>query len=161
MISGKGHITPVVSRDESIMNPIFVDRLNKGLLECNNAGYDAFLYEGVRNNDTQSAYYALGRTVIPPMETVTNASDAMHSWHFYGLAGDIISKSKEWDVSFQWMQDVADILKGHGLDWGGLWIHPDYPHYQFGGMKKSPSDEARATYATEGLQGVWKAVGAI
>jgi hypothetical protein len=59
------------------------------------------------------------------------------------------------------MQLVAAHFKANGCDWGGDWTHPDFPHYQWGGMKKSPSDHARELYAEGGKEAVWKAVGAI
>lgn len=161
MISKKGVINPAISNDLSICAPLFAQRVKAAINEANEVGYDIMLYEAERTEETQAAYYALGRTVIPPKETVTNAAHAIGSWHFYGLAGDFISKAKRWEVPLSWMEKVAEIFKKHGLDWGGDWEHPDYPHYQFSGLHKSPTDRAIELYNQGGREAVWKEVGAM
>src|SRR5207253_6732431 len=112
--------------------------------ECQQKGFDAFVYEAFRSNELQAIYYARGRTVIPPTGTVTNAKTSLYSWHGYGLAVDVISKSKLWkpDRGEGWFRDIAQIFKAHGCKWGGDWTKPDTPHFQWGECKPSPSDLA-------------------
>ena len=158
-ISGKAHATPVVDRSLFNLNQLFAARASTAIAKANAAGYDIYLYEGKRTDETQEIYYALGRTVKPPLETVTNAAHANSSWHLYGLAGDFISKKHEWDVTLDWMKAVAEIFKSCGLDWGGDWHKPDYPHYQMGGIPASPTEEIKELYASQGLQAVWEKLG--
>ena len=164
MISAKGlsedEVRSLVSHDISLLAPLFRLAVAKSINDCLKVGLDAKVYEACRSNEVQTAYYALGRSVIPPTYTVTNAPTADHSWHFFGLAVDVISASKGWDVTPMWMRMVAAHFKANGCDWGGDWQHPDYPHFQWGRCKPSPSDEARSLYASGGNHAVWEAVGA-
>ena len=141
--------------------PKFRLAVQAGLVECHEAGLDAIVYESLRSDELQRMYYARGRTVIPPKYTVTNAASAQFGWHFYGLAVDIISKSKRWDAGDKWNLQVAALMRAQGLDAGMDWPHPDIPHYQWGKCKRSPTSYARSLYTTGGLIAVWTEVGAI
>ena len=141
--------------------PLFRAALTAALAECNAAGLDAIAYETLRSDELQQMYYARGRTVIPPHYTVTNAQTARHGWHFFGLAVDVISASKRWDVTKEWRDTVSSIFKSHGCSAGADWPHPDLPHYQFGKCRRSPSNKARELYAQGGNAAVWQAVGAV
>lgn len=165
MISAKGlteaEVRKLVMRDIDALAPRFRDAVRAALTECRAAGLDATVYEARRSDEVQRAYYALGRTVVPPRYTVTNASTAQGSWHFYGLAVDVISASRGWSVSGEWMRAVAVIFKRHGSAWGGEWRTRDLPHFQWGRCAASPSRRARELYDTGGLIAVWREVGAV
>jgi peptidoglycan L-alanyl-D-glutamate endopeptidase CwlK len=148
-----------VDRDLAALAPRFRAAVEAALAECRAAGLDAIVYEARRSNERQEWLYAQGRT--RPGERVTNAKDAMHGWHFFGLAVDVISRSMEWDAPADWWQRMGAIFERHGCDWGGRWTTPDLPHVQWGTLKPSPSDRARELYVTDGLGAVWREVGAL
>lgn len=150
----------LVRRNLDELAPAMARRTRAFLSACDGDGLDAMVWEAVRTPAVQAVYWALGRSVIPPRYTVTNARDVLHSWHGFGLAIDVISRSKAWGFSAAWITHVASIATAHGLDWGGDWRVKDLPHFQFGGMKATPSDRARALFAAGGLPAVWRAVGA-
>ncbi len=160
MSAGNSSTEAMVSRDMSVLAPRFAEAVRKAIEECNSNGLDAYVYEGYRSAALQAIYYARGRTVIPPPYTVTNARTNLRSWHGYGLAVDVISRSKRWNQPASWFRQVAAIFKSHGLKWGGDWSKPDLPHFQWGRCKPSPSDRAREIYAARGMKGVWAEVGA-
>lgn len=160
MSAQSGNAVPAVSRDLSLLAPKFRTAVEAAIAECEAAGFDAFVYEAYRSNELQQIYYARGRTVRPPNRTVTNAKTNLYSWHGYGLAVDVISRSKLWDQPEDWFRKVADIFKAHGCSWGGDWTSPDTPHMQWGKCKPSPSDLARLIIRQEGMAGVWRAVDA-
>lgn len=141
--------------------PKFRDELTAALDECNAQGLDAFAYETLRTDELQKLYYARGRTEIPPHYTVTNVPTAQYGWHFFGLAADIISKSKRWDVSDDWRQKVNAIMRRHDLKCGADWPHPDLPHVQWGKCRITPSNYARELFQDGGNPAVWAEVGAI
>lgn len=132
--------------------------------------FDPIVFETARVDELQRIYFQQG---------TTKAATAIYGWHFYWLAIDTISKSKEWSVSKRWWSYNADLMRNHGIDPGFDWNNPDEPHGQFGTVGKSPSDLARTLYFgtphwqgmqtfpvddprhMRGLQRVWKAVGAI
>jgi peptidoglycan L-alanyl-D-glutamate endopeptidase CwlK len=140
--------------------PAFADAIMAALAECATAGLDAIVYESLRSDELQRIYYARGRTVVPPHDTVTNAPSAQYGWHFFGLAVDVISASKRWDAGDAWNLKVGAIMRSHGLKCGQDWAHPDIPHYQFGKCTISPTNETRALYAQGGNPAVWAALGA-
>lgn len=166
MSAGTNHPTAesLVQRDFGGLAPKFRKALLEALVECNTSGLDAYAYETLRSDELQELYYARGRTDIdgefPLGETVTNARTAQFGWHFFGLAADIISKSKGWKVSDTWRASVNIIMRGHGLACGSDWPHPDTPHVYWSKCRMSPSDEARRLYKQGGLPAVWQAVGA-
>ena len=148
------------NNDVNTLAPKFRAAVEKSIAECVAKGLDAMVYEAYRSQELQSLYYQRGRTVVPPRDTVTNAASNLFSWHGYGLAVDVIHRTKEWDVPDAWFGKVAEIFKKHGCKWGGDWTSPDRPHFQWGLCKASPSDRARELIRTQGVLAVWEAVGA-
>lgn len=141
--------------------PGFRRRLEAAVADATGAGLDVVVFETGRSDELARLYYSHG---------VSHAKDALHTWHHYGLAADVISKSREWDVypgpdgsggDPKWFGLLASIFKAHGLDWGGDWrTLKDYPHWQLGGLRASPRD-AITILSTQGIQAVWAAVGAL
>lgn len=176
---------PIVDSDLGKLAPRFRDAVEASLAACARAGFDAVVWEALRSNELQYFYWLRGR---PPTAEypapVTYAKSSLYSWHGYGLAVDVISKSRRWFAPLivagvdeaalaiereraraegeRWFRGVADIFKQHGCDWGGDWKRPhaDPPHMQWGRLKATPSDRARALYREGGLEAVWRAVGA-
>ncbi len=148
-------------RDVGKLAPRFREAVEAALADCAAQGLDAFVYEAVRSEELQAHYYERGRTIIPPTRPVTNARSALYGWHYYGLAVDVISRTKLWGAGDGWFREVADIFKAHGCKWGGDWKQRDLPHFQWGACKPSPSDRARELLAEGGRQAVWQAVGAM
>jgi hypothetical protein len=149
----------LIRRDLTECAPRFALAVQFGIAECQRRGFDAVVNEAVRTDELQRLYYTLGRTV-PNSSVVTYAKSALYSWHGYGLAIDVRSKSKGYGVPTSWWRDVANVMKAAGLDWGGEWTRPDLPHFQWGTLRPAPSDVARELYRTGGLHAVWRAVGA-
>ena len=156
-----GHLRP--DDDLGKLAPKMQERVEAALAECHAQTLDAKVFEALRSQELQSVYYARGRTVFPPEHPVTYADDVLHSWHGYGLAVDVISQSKGWDRSPAWFTAVAETFKRHGVDWGGDWTERkrDLPHFQFGGLRDSPSARAIALFSTGGVTAVWRDVGAL
>jgi peptidoglycan LD-endopeptidase CwlK len=140
--------------------PRFRAAVERALAECRKRGLDAFVYEAYRTQELQAEYFSRGRTKIPPVKPVTNAPDNLSSWHGYGLAVDVISRSKHWGAGDRWFRDVAAVFKANECKWGGDWKSVDLPHFQWHLCKASPSTEARRLITTAGVQAVWEAVGA-
>lgn len=122
------------------------------LRACEVAGLDAVVYETSRTQALQAVYYQRG---------ASHASNVLSSWHGYGLAADLISRSRGWDVQQTWWDHLGSIAEAHGLTWGGRWpTLRDYPHMQWGRCRVSPSDRARELMAQGGTEAVWREVGA-
>lgn len=151
-----------VSNDLGLLAPKFRAAVERALAECNNEqnGLKAKVYEAYRSQQLQALYYARGRTIIPPTRPVTYARTNLESWHGYGLAVDVVHSTKFWDAGEDWFRRVAEIFERHECKWGGRWKQRDLPHFQWYRCKPSPSDLARQIVSTEGIEGVWRVVGA-
>ena len=163
MSAGEGQPTPKVSNDLSLLAPKFAQAVIGALTACRAAGLDTIVYEAMRSAELQALYYARGRTIIPPTHPVTNAPTNLLSWHGYGLAVDVIDRTKFWKPAGgeDWFRAVAVIFKQHECNWGGDWKNPDTPHFQWHLCKPSPSADAQQMMKTQGAQAVWRAVSAL
>lgn len=108
MSAGTADAAPTVSRDLDLLAPVFRVAVERAIADCQARGLDAYVYEAYRSPELQALYYARGRTVVPPIKPVTNAPTNLQSWHGYGLAVDVISKSKAWDQPEEWFARVAE-----------------------------------------------------
>lgn len=98
------------------------------------AGVDLLVTSTYRDNASQDALYAQGRT--KPGKIVTNAK-AGQSWHNYRCAVDvvpIVAGKPRWDVKDEVWQQVGKLGKAAGLEWAGDWKKfKEYPHFQYTG----------------------------
>jgi len=147
-----------VTRDLGELAPRFREAVEGAIARCNAAGLDAIVYETFRSPELQAAYYARGRTEVPPHATVTNAQSNLFSWHGYGLAVDVISRKHGWGQPEDWFAKVAEHFRAAGCRWGGEWRMKDLPHFQWGLCKPSPSPRALELHAQGGREAVWEAV---
>ena len=154
----------VPDADLSKLAPKFREAIEAALAECIAKGYLAKVFEALRSQERQSHLYAQGRS--RPGQKVTNASTNLTSWHGYGLAADVIHRTKGWAPgnndreTTAWFTAVAAIFKKHGCAWGGDWSSPDMPHVQWGQMPASPAVTHREMKTRFGNEAVWKYVGA-
>ena len=96
---------------------------------------DLLVTSTYRDNESQDALYAQGRTA--PGNIVTRAK-AGQSWHNWRCALDVVplvNGKAIWDDQAIWKQ-VGEIGKSCGLEWAGDWVtFKEFPHFQYtGGM---------------------------
>jgi len=60
-------------QDCAKLAPRFQKAVEAAILECVLGGLDAYVFEAYRSQALQAAYYARGRSVVPPDRPVTNA----------------------------------------------------------------------------------------
>jgi peptidoglycan L-alanyl-D-glutamate endopeptidase CwlK len=160
--------------------------VRQALAQCAAIGRDAWVEEGCRSQELQDLYWRRGRPPTPEWPApVTYARDALSSWHGYGLAVDVISRSRLWFAPrrilaatpealhqerlrcraerLAFYAAIVPIFKAVGLAWGGDWRppHEDPPHFQWGACKPSPSERARVLLREGGMERVWREVGAL
>ena len=96
-------------------------------------GIDLLVTSTYRDNESQDALYAQGRTT--PGNVVTRAK-AGQSWHNYRCALDVVplvNGKAIWDDQAMWKQ-VGEIGKSCGLEWAGDWVtFKEFPHFQYTG----------------------------
>lgn len=150
------------SNDVSKLNPRFRAALMRALEEMRKAGFDPVISETIRTPERQRFLYGFGRAYDDGRGTVTNSIDAEHTWHGFGLAADIISKSMGWEAPEAFWNALGAAARDEGLAWGGDWPQfKDRPHVQWGApMRRSPSAKAILLVRQGGLAAVWDEVGA-
>lgn len=132
---------------------------------------DALAFETLRSNERQAFLHGFGRQYDDGRGVVTHSATALDTWHHYGLAVDIIHKTKLWGASDKWWRTLGRIGRSHGLLWGADWNNNgrsdderfvDRPHFQWGApMRRSPSPSAARLLAEGGYVAVWREVGAL
>lgn len=128
---------------------------------------DGVVRESLRTDKRQQWLWGFGRLYDDDRGIVTNAKTCRTSWHFYGLAVDIVHKSLGDDAPGAFWSELVRHAHELGLVNGVDFLPsgrfgPDRPHIQWGApMRHSPSSHAYALYLTGGFQAVWKAVGAV
>jgi peptidoglycan L-alanyl-D-glutamate endopeptidase CwlK len=124
----------ISSRSLDDLLPAAKERVEKFLNSAKAAGIDLLITSTYRDNASQDALYAQGRTT--PGKKVTNAK-AGQSWHNYRCAVDVVpvvAGKPRWDVKDEVWQQVGALGKAAGLEWAGDWKKfKEYPHFQYTG----------------------------
>ena len=133
------------------------------------ASYDPIVFETLRTDERQRFIYGFGREYDDGRGIVTHSSDADETWHGFGLAADVISRSKLWNAPPEFWTVLGRECRAQGLTWGGDWngneladeTFVDRPQVQCGPpMRRSPSPKAARLQAEGGNAAVWAEVGA-
>lgn len=118
------------SRDPLELLPHVADKAHAFIDACEAQGIDVLITSTYRDDESQAALFAKGRTAPGPK--VTNAGPG-HSYHNHRVAFDfvpIVDGKAVWNDEHLWAQ-CGMIGEGVGLEWGGGWqSFPDKPHMQ-------------------------------
>ena len=124
----------ISSRSLDDLLPAVKERVEKFINSAKTAGIDLLITSTYRDNASQDALYAQGRTT--PGKIVTKAK-AGQSWHNYKCAVDvvpIVAGKARWDAKEEIWQQVGVLGKAAGLEWAGDWNRfKEYPHFQYTG----------------------------
>ena len=97
-------------------------------------GIDLLVTSTYRDNESQAALYAQGRTT--PGDVVTRAKPGQ-SWHNYRCALDVVALVNGkpiWSAKDPIWQKIGTIGKSCGLEWAGDWHEfQEFPHFQYTG----------------------------
>jgi peptidoglycan L-alanyl-D-glutamate endopeptidase CwlK len=122
------------SRSLDDLLPAVKVRVEKFINSAKDAGIDLLVTSTYRDNASQNALYAQGRTAAGRI--VTNAK-AGQSFHNYRCAVDVvplINGKPVWDVSYQVWQTIGKLGQEAGLEWAGNWTKfKEMPHFQYTG----------------------------
>lgn len=143
-------------------------------------GYPTIIRETTRTNERQVFLHGFGRqyddgrgivTNVPSQNIVLTASEiayaAMHSWHYFGTAIDMVHASLEDSAPAEYWDALAEEYERVGMVAGRRWIHMrngegDPPHGQLGPpMAVNPTSVAINLYAAGGNPAVWRLVGGL
>lgn len=110
-------------------------RADKLIELCKAAGIDLLVTSTYRDNESQNALYAQGRTA--PGKIVTKAKGG-ESFHNYKCAFDVVplvNGKPVWDDPATW-EKIGKLGVQIGLEWAGNWTSfKEFPHFQYTGGK--------------------------
>ena len=122
------------SRKLEDLLPQVRSRVEAFLKAADDAGIDLLVTSTYRDNASQDALYAQGRTA--PGKVVTNAK-AGQSYHNFRCAVDVVplrNGKPVWDTKDPVWQTVGRLGKAAGLEWAGDWKRfKEFPHFQYTG----------------------------
>lgn len=122
------------SRKLEDLLPQVRSRVEAFLKAADDAGIDLLVTSTYRDNASQDALYAQGRTA--PGKVVTNAK-AGQSYHNFRCAVDVVplrNGKPVWDTKDLVWQTVGRLGKAAGLEWAGDWKRfKEFPHFQYTG----------------------------
>lgn len=120
------------SRNISDLLPPAQKRCRAFIAQAKAAGIEVVITSTYRDNESQDALWAIGRT--KPGRRVTNAKGGQ-SYHNYRVAWDfvpVINGKAVWnDLSL--FRRCGEIGESLGCEWGGRWKMKDHPHLQYTG----------------------------
>jgi len=120
------------SRSLDDLLPLVRKRVEAFIKAAQASGIDLLVTSTYRDNESQNALYAQGRTTVGKI--VTNAK-AGQSFHNYRCAVDvvpIVAGKPRWDVKDEVWQTIGKLGKAQGLEWAGDWKRfKEYPHFQY------------------------------
>ena len=162
--------------DTAKLAPRFAEKVLDLIAKMQRCGHDPVVLEAFRSDERQAWLYGFGREYDDGRGNVTGAPTGAKSWHRYGLAVDVVSKSKGdspppafWDA----LRTIAEELRlTSGDDWDrdGIRVErdadehrADLPHVQWWtpGMHVTPSDHAWRLLQSQGVEAVWREVQAV
>jgi peptidoglycan L-alanyl-D-glutamate endopeptidase CwlK len=124
------------SRSLDELLPCVKERAERFIAACKAAGIDLLITSTYRDNESQDALYAQGRTA--PGKIVTKAKGGQ-SFHNYRCAFDVVplvNGKPNWNDSAPVWAEVGRLGKLAGLEWAGDWkTFKETAHFQYTGGK--------------------------
>lgn len=118
---------------EDLLPPVRA-RVERMIADCKAEGIDLLVTSTYRDNASQDALYAQGRTT--PGRIVTNARSGQ-SFHNYRCAVDVVpirNGKAIWNAKDPIWQRIGAIGKAAGLEWAGDWKRfRELAHFQYTG----------------------------
>lgn len=105
---------------------------------CAAEGISILFTSTYRDQESQAALYAQGRTTAGPKVTNAGPGDSVHNWRCAFDFVPLVNGKASWEDDGLW-QRCGKIAEDVGLEWGGSWSKfKDKPHCQYmGGLTLS------------------------
>ena len=124
----------IASRSIDDLLPVVKEKVKKFVALCKGDGIELLITSTDRDNESQNALYAQGRT--EPGRVVTNAKGGQ-SFHNYRCAVDVVplvNGKPDWDGTHPIWAKIGNYGKLAGLEWAGEWTRfKELAHFQYTG----------------------------
>ena len=123
------------SRSLDDLLPVVKVKVQQFLDKAKAEGIDLLVTSTYRDNESQNALYAQGRTAGGSIVTNAKAGQSFHNWRCAVDVVPIVNGKAVWNDVNTWAR-VGVIGKSVGLEWAGDWKKfKEFPHFQYtGGM---------------------------
>jgi len=122
------------SRDLNDLLPEVKRRVENFIKACQHSGIDLLVTSTYRDNESQAALYAQGRTAAGKIVTNARAGDSFHNHRCAVDVVPLVSGKPDWDGSHPVWTEVGRLGQENGLEWAGNWVHfKELAHFQYTG----------------------------
>ena len=122
------------SRDLNDLLPEVKRRVENFVEACKANGIDLLVTSTYRDNESQDALYAQGRTAAGKIVTNARAGDSFHNHRCAVDVVPLVSGKPDWDGSHPVWAEVGRLGQENGLEWAGNWMHfKELAHFQYTG----------------------------
>jgi peptidoglycan L-alanyl-D-glutamate endopeptidase CwlK len=122
------------SRDLNELLPEVKRRVENFIEACKTNGIDLLVTSTYRDNESQAALYAQGRTAAGKIVTNARAGDSFHNHRCAVDVVPLVSGKPDWDGSHPVWAEVGRLGQENGLEWAGNWVHfKELAHFQYTG----------------------------
>lgn len=121
------------SRNLSDLHPIVRLRCEQFIAECAKQGINALITSTYRDNASQNALYAQGRTTKGAIVTNAKAGQSFHNWRVAFDFVPIVNGKAQWN-DLELFNKCGEIAESVDLEWAGRWKRfKEMAHCQYTG----------------------------
>ena len=120
------------SRNLDDLLPQVKARVEDFIKACKIAGIDILVTSTFRDNASQDALYAQGRTTAGKIVTNARGGDSFHNHRCAVDIVPLVNGKPNWDGSHPVWAQIGAIGSECGLEWAGNWVHfKELAHFQY------------------------------
>jgi peptidoglycan L-alanyl-D-glutamate endopeptidase CwlK len=120
------------SRELRFLHPIVRTKCEQFIEKCRKQGITVLVTSTYRDNESQDALYAQGRTVAGKKVTNAKGGQSFHNWRVAFDIVPLVNGKAIWNDKALFTK-CGEIGESCGLEWGGRWKFTDMPHFQYTG----------------------------
>lgn len=109
------------SRSLDELAPPVKERVENFLNLCKKNNIDLLVTSTYRDNESQQALYAQGRTTAGKVVTNAKAGDSWHNWRCAVDVVPLVNGKPNWDGSDPVWAKIGELGNQAGLEWAGNW----------------------------------------
>jgi peptidoglycan L-alanyl-D-glutamate endopeptidase CwlK len=122
------------SRSLDELAPPVKERVENFLNLCKENNIDLLVTSTYRDNESQQALYAQGRTTAGKVVTNAKAGDSWHNWRCAVDVVPLVNGKPNWDGSDPVWAKIGELGNQAGLEWAGNWkTFKELAHFQYTG----------------------------
>ena len=122
------------SRNLDDLLPNVKTRVESFIKACQIAGIDILVTSTFRDNASQDALYAQGRTTAGKIVTNARGGDSFHNHRCAVDIVPVVNGKPDWDGSHPVWAQIGAIGQECGLEWAGSWkTFKELAHFQYTG----------------------------